>query len=199
MTPIIEQDYIDVAEKLGCSVADIHAIKEVESSKHGKDGFLPTGEPIILFERHIFRRYTDGRFDHIPDLSNPIPSYKDGSYGKVSEQHAKLARACELDRTVALMSCSWGMFQIMGFNFPHCGFATVQAMVNAMYKGPGEHLKAFANYIIDVGLDDELREQRYDAFFRKYNGPDYVRTGYAAKFAEAKKNFKSKKANYRQV
>ncbi|WP_262919099.1 N-acetylmuramidase family protein [Niabella hibiscisoli] len=50
--PILtEKDFQDAARQLNCEVAAIKAVAEVESKG---DGFLPTGEPKILFERHIF-------------------------------------------------------------------------------------------------------------------------------------------------
>ena len=59
-----EKDFQKAAKALNCDVAAIKAVAEVESKQ---DGFLPTDEPIILFERHIFSKLTKGIFD----TSNP--------------------------------------------------------------------------------------------------------------------------------
>jgi hypothetical protein len=52
-------------------------------------GFLPDRRPQILFERHIFHRLTNGRFDD-SDISDPTP----GGYGPSGAgQYDRLARA----------------------------------------------------------------------------------------------------------
>jgi two-component sensor histidine kinase len=53
MQALTEEDYKRAARRLGCSVAAIKAVAEVEAPG---SGFLPDGRPKILFERHIFRR-----------------------------------------------------------------------------------------------------------------------------------------------
>ena len=54
---LTEADYAAAAGRLGCSVAAIKAVAKVESKG---SGFLPSGEPRILFERHVFRhRYRE--------------------------------------------------------------------------------------------------------------------------------------------
>ena len=37
-------------------------------------------------------------------------------------------------------------------------------------------------FIINSGVDDDLRAGRYDVFFRVYNGPAYVQNGYPQAF-----------------
>jgi len=67
--------------------------------------------PQILFERHMFRKYTNGRFDGAaPDVSGPA-----GGYGLLSEQYTKLEKAlslcakAKLGSEPALKSASWRM------------------------------------------------------------------------------------------
>jgi hypothetical protein len=110
--PISESESQAAAQKLNCDVAAVKAVAEVECGKYG--AFLPTGDPVILFEHHKFSKFTGRKYDQThPDISNR----KSGGYGAVSEQHGKLARAAALDRDAALQSCSWGLFQVMGM---HC-------------------------------------------------------------------------------
>ncbi|WP_317235920.1 N-acetylmuramidase family protein [Niabella hibiscisoli] len=118
-------------------------------------------------------------------MSNPVA----GGYGAYASQHKRLQEAVLLNRNAALMSASWGRFQVMGFNYALAGFNSLQEFVTAMYKGEREHLFAFVNYIISTALDDELREKRWADFARKYNGPDYRKNNYDIKMAEAYKKF----------
>jgi hypothetical protein len=183
-TGLANQDFTDAANIINCEVAAIKAVAEVESRG---GGFLDNGEPIILFERHIFSRRTNHLFDKThPDISNP----KAGGYGKTAEQHERLARAVKLNRNAALMSASWGMFQIMGFNYSLCGFSSLQEFINAMYSSERNHLLAFVEYIRQASLGDELRDRKWTDFARKYNGPDYAKNNYDTKLAAAYKKYK---------
>jgi hypothetical protein len=179
MNKLIEQDYIEAAQLLNCEVAAIKAVTEVESRG---SGFLETGEPIILFERHIFSRRTGGKYDKvIPELSNR----KAGGYGKISEQHDKLRVAVKYDRNAALMSASWGLFQIMGFNYGLCGFASIQDFINSMYKSEKDHLLAFCNYIRQCKLEQFLIDKDWTSFAKRYNGPAFKQNQYDAKLEAA--------------
>lgn len=184
--PILtNQDFIDAAAILSCSVAAIKAVAEVESSG---DGFMETGEPKILFERHIFSARTRGIYDKThPGVSNKVP----GGYGKYSVQHKRLQEAVALDRNAALMSASWGKFQIMGFNYALAGFNSLQEFITAMYRSEREHLIAFIQYIKHNSLADELREMRWADFARRYNGATYWKNKYDNKLAAAYKKHAS--------
>lgn len=180
---LTEQDFKDAANLLGCDVAAIKAVAEVESRQNG---FTDNEEPVILFERHIFSKKTNHLFDKTnPGISNP----KSGGYGKSSDQHARLMEAVKLNRNAALMSASWGKFQIMGFNFALAGFNSLQEFINAMYKSEREHLMAFVNYVIQMSLVDELINKKWADFARKYNGPEYKKNNYDIKLAAAYKKY----------
>lgn len=175
-------DFEAAASRLGCEVAAIRAVAEVEAGRHG--AFLDSGEPVILFERHKFSAATGGRFDKShPHLSNPKP----GGYGSVSRQHFRLQEAVALDREAALKSTSWGLFQILGSNFEAAGFGSVQAFVTAMIQGGVRaHLEAFVSFILaDRQLLVAIRELDWRTFARIYNGPGYARNRYDTRLAEA--------------
>jgi hypothetical protein len=136
---------------------------------------------VILFERHIFHRRTQGRFAaQAPDLSNA----KAGGYGPDGiNQHEKLARAVALDRRAALESASWGLGQVMGFNAVSAGFADVEAMVAAMCAGEDAQFASMVGYIAGNGLGPLLKRHDWDEFAYHYNGSDYRKNGYDAKLA----------------
>lgn len=183
---ISEQVYQRQAKRLGCDVAAIKAVEEVESNGRG---MLPDGRPKILFEPHIFWRELRER--GIKPITSDI-CYKDwrpGAYGPVSAQHSRLERAAAINRDAALESCSWGKFQIMGFNFKLCGCANIQEFVNKMYQGEESQLDLFVTYLINVGLADELRDKRWPAFSFRYNGPRYAENKYDTKLAKAYKKY----------
>lgn len=166
------------AKKLGCAVAAVRAVIEVES--HG--GFLPDGRPKILFERHYFSRLTKGKFNQ----SNPdISATKWGGYKGGAAEHDRLGRAIKLNREAALRSASWGAFQIMGDNYKICGFSNVEDFVKAMVAGEPQQLDAFVQFVKKSGLDDELRRLDWRGFARGYNGPAYEQNRYHLKLDAA--------------
>lgn len=166
------------AKKLGCAVAAVRAVIEVES--HG--GFLPDGRPKILFERHYFSRLTKGKFNQ----SNPdISATKWGGYKGGAAEYIRLGRAIKLNRDAALRSASWGAFQIMGDNYKICGFSNVEDFVKAMVAGEPQQLDAFVQFVKKSGLDDELRRLDWRGFARGYNGPAYEKNRYHLKLDAA--------------
>lgn len=176
--PLQDADFARAAAAIGCAVAAVRAVCDVES----RGGFLADGRPKILFERHVFRRQTGGRFDAAcPAISQRAP----GGYLGGAAEYDRLARALTCDRAAALKSASWGAFQIMGFNHEAAGFADVEAFVQAMVSGAGAQLDAFVRFITAAGLDDELIRRDWPAFARGYNGADYARNHYDTRLAAA--------------
>jgi hypothetical protein len=192
---ISDKAFADSAAIIGCQVAAIKAVSQVES---GGSGFLPTGEPTILFEPHIFWKQL--RLVNIdpaallaqhPEYSDILyPVWGTKPYGKVSAQHARLARAVAINKEAAFKSASWGKFQIMGFNYAACGCSTLQEFINDMYASEDLHLQCFTTYIKTEHLDDELRNLDWAGFSLGYNGPLYRKNGYDTKLAAAYNSFK---------
>ena len=172
--PLTAEDFAAAAQLLGVDVRAIEAVAGVES--HGV-GFLPSGEPKILFERHLFHRFTGGEFPNAivqgaqaqhAQLSSRTP----GGYGSLNLQHKKLEAAAKLNRTAALRACSWGLFQILGDNWKACGCASLQDFVNRAYLSTAAHLGLFVGFIrSNPKLHVALRVQDWQTFEQQYNGP----------------------------
>jgi N-acetylmuramidase len=183
---LTDEDYARAAARIGCDEAAVRAVARVESRG---SGFNPDGSAVTLFEGHKFHRFTAGRFS----ASHPTISYPRWTrehYGKDwRQEQERLLLAISLDRDAALKSASWGRFQIMGFNHGACGFADVEAFVDAMRESEGRQLDAFVELIEEWGLADELRDHRWADFARKYNGPAYAENRYDSKLAQAWSSF----------
>lgn len=177
---ITTADYQRAAASLGVDVATVRAVTEVEARG---TGFLDSGEPVILFERHVFHRLTSGLYSaRHPDISNATP----GGYGPSSQQHARLQKAAALDREMALQSASWGLFQIMGFNHAAAGHPTLQGFINAMYRSEGDHLDAFVAFVrSEPAMHRALKARNWAEFARRYNGPAYAANRYDTRLAAA--------------
>ena len=178
-TPLDDAAIEAAAKKLGCEVAAVRAVIDVES----RGGFLPDGRPKILFERHYFSRLTKGRFD----ASHPgISNGKWGGYGAAGKhQYDRLSQAIALDRDAALRSASWGLFQIMGDHCKSLGYADAEAFVAAMVSGEAAQLDAFVGFVKKNKLDDELIRHDWAGFARGYNGPAFRANRYDEKLAAA--------------
>lgn len=186
-----------VLDQMGMGQGDaafIWAVVEVETAGLTQGfGFRSDRRPQILFERHKFRTFTDGRFDdEAPDISGPA-----GGYGTLASQYSRLNNAlaiCERERLgvePALKSASWGMGQVMGFNHEPAGFSSASDMVEAMKSGEDAQLAAMAGFLVQNGLVGSLIRKDWAGFARRYNGKDYWKNGYDIKLAEQYHRFAS--------
>lgn len=200
-------DFQSAAARLGCTVAQIRAVDEVESGGgwftdvraaildlDGPGGFIDGPNlPKILFEAHKFDKYSGGKFraSH-PNLSSA--KWNKALYVGGQGEWSRLYAAMQLDRQAALMSASVGRYQIMGFNHKAAGFATVEAFWDAMKTTERAHLEAFVSFIIAENLGDELRQISDDPkdcepFTRPYNGAGQVAV-YSKRIAVAHKKWR---------
>lgn len=190
---LTEQNFERAAAHLNCPVAHIKAVCEVEAPQ---GGFDTTGQPRILFEAHRFSKLTGGVYDkQYPNISSRLWNralYATGpnADARNAGEHKRMQAAAALNRASALMSASWGKFQILGENFAACGFDNLQDFINAMYSGEGAQLDAFVEF---VGGDNRKREALrtgdWKTLARLYNGPAYAENQYDLKLAAAAKKF----------
>ena len=174
-----ETDFQNAATQLGSgiSVNIIKAFATVESG--GRSGCGPAKLPVIAFEGHLCRKYTK----HIYDQAHPLLSYpykkKAGPQWQANNKdQAKawetMATAFALDQEAALMSASWGMFQIMGFNYASCGYKTVFEFSAALKVNAGNQLKAFLGFCSkSPALMKAMKAKDFTGMARNYNGEDY--------------------------
>ncbi len=182
---LTEGDFQAAAEDLGCEVATIKAVAEVEAPG---GGFLKFGDPKILFEAHKFSAATGGKYDTThPRISSKTRNRR--LYVGGQGEHYRLQSAVELDRVAALESASWGKFQILGANWKACGFDSLQHFINAMYHSEGLQLRAFVGFCKSQGLANALKKRNWKLFARKYNGPRYYENEYDVKLEAAYKRY----------
>ncbi|NVD06504.1 N-acetylmuramidase family protein [Vibrio sp. JPW-9-11-11] len=183
---ISDGDFEDAARSLGCELAAILAVSEVESAG---SGFFASGLPAILFEAHIFSRHSQHRYDEShPDISSK--RWDRSLYVGGEKEFERLKKAIELDRQAALMSASYGRYQIMGFNHKLSGYEDVEAFVRDMFFSESNHLKAFVEFIkSNPKLHDAIKALDWATFARYYNGPAYAENRYDEKLLAAYEKF----------
>ena len=184
---LTEIDYKQAASILGVEPACVKAVTKVESRG---SGFLPSGEPVILFERHWMYKLLKAKLGHEPALSDVVDP-KAGGYLGGQKEHERLAKAVLIDRECALQSASWGLFQIMGFHWKALGFKDVQAFINQQYRSEAGQLDTFVRFIqLNPGMLNALKTKDWAKFAKLYNGPNYAINKYDVKLATAYASFK---------
>lgn len=197
-TKLTPFDFVEVAGQLQVPVAALRAFAEVEA---GGSGFLANGLPKILFERHIFWRQlgSEGLLDQraafhkqCPDICGPTAytNKRDAAPGdryiNGEGNYERLEAAMAISRTAALNSCSWGMFQVMGFNAVPIGYSSTQEFVDRMFESEMRHLESVARFILkDRQLVTALRALDWRTVAARYNGPAFEKFNYHTKMATA--------------
>jgi hypothetical protein len=190
-------DFETGAREMRCEPEAIMAVFSVESNG---SGFLPSGKLKILFERHKFYKYADkSKRDEWARKHPNICNKKWGGYYGGEDEYKRFSFAFSLDKHAALMSCSIGAGQTMGFNYALLGFRTVDEMWDYAKTGERAQLDLFLRYCRETGLGDELRRLDWAGFALGYNGKDYERNNYDQKMSRAYKNAKKQKIDWDKI
>lgn len=167
------------AELIGCEVPAMLAVIAVESAGCG---FLPDRRQKLLFERHVFHRQTRGIFD----VEHPgVSSIHPGGYVGGAAEYGRFLEALQLDAVAAYESASWGLGQVMGFNYRPAGYGSAVEMRNAFNSGEDAQLRGMAQFIDSSGLGGALRDRDWRSFAKVYNGPGYAKNQYDQKLKAA--------------
>jgi hypothetical protein len=183
---LTDADFAAAAERLGCSPAQIRAVRVVEAAGSGFDG---QGMPRMLFERHKFHGFTGGRFSPAPFSLAERGGYEVSSWAKLNSAIAALAGA-GLAVDAAFMAASWGAFQVMGQYWHELNYASPFSLAIATVAGEAAQLDLMVRFIQRFGLEDELRRLSSNpvscaAFAAAYNGPAFRANRYDQKLAAA--------------
>ncbi|QNY27997.1 N-acetylmuramidase family protein [Acinetobacter seifertii] len=180
-----DEDYKKAAIRLKVPELVIRVFGAVEGRGVG---FLPNGKAKILFERHrmyfylcqsLGKTFANSQVKITPNLVNTLT----GGYKGDAAEYTRLSMAINIHKESALMSTSWGQFQIMGENWKDLGYSSVQEFVDQQQLSEGNQLEAFIRFIEwKPGLLEALRKQDWDTVFTLYNGKNYKKLGYQAKF-----------------
>lgn len=190
---LTETDFIRAAKKLGVEIATIRAVQEVETG--GCGGFFGVGRPAILFEGHIFWNQLEKNGLNPKDLVSGnenilYPKWTKEHYKGGMEEYKRLAQALKIHEKAAVCSASWGLFQIMGFNYGVCGCANAREFVDKMCSNEGAQLDLFVAFLQANKWDKYLKELDWTEFARRYNGPRYAENRYDEKLMLAYKKYR---------
>ena len=183
---LIDEDFTQVAELLGCEPAALKAVQQVETG--GRGGFFSPGRPAILFEGHIFwtqlKKRGSNPEDYVKGNENILyPKWEKGHYKGGIGEYDRLEQARKINREAADASASWGMFQIMGFNYAACGEESIESFVRSMCESEFKQLLLTANFIKkNSQMLQALQARDWAVFAKCYNGPAYAQNRYEAAY-----------------
>lgn len=185
---ISDAEYIKLANLFNLNIPVIKALVSIES---GGSGFLLNEKapcrPKILFEGHWFYKLTPQPVSKIrPDLS--YSSWTKKHYKGGSAEWTRLIDAMSFDPIPAVLSCSWGLGQVMGGNYVTLGYNSVQEMVIDAHKGEYHQAKQMLTFCKNhhTGkLLPALRSRDWATFAYYYNGAGYRKNNYDVKLKNA--------------
>lgn len=165
--PLAPHELSDAAKTLGCDVAAIQAVWEVEASgrTYNSDGSLPR-----RFEPH--------------KMPGATTTWRDSMNLSTRQREAAFLAAYAEYPDSALEATSWGGPQIMGFNHGVAGFLSAADMVVAMADSESAQLDAFVSFVQANEIDSAIRAHDWHTFARVYNGSGQVEE-YARRMASA--------------
>lgn len=178
-----------LASEYGLDVQLARAVIAVESSGHG----FVNGRLIMRFEPHVFLGYLSDadkyKFNAYFQVGAPawdgaqhrLSLHADGNYqtfhGNQDLEWRALEVAISINEGAAYQSASYGLGQIMGFNYGICGYANAQAMVEAFKTNETAQIRAMFEYFKNrqdrngVSALSKLQGGDFVGFANLYNGP----------------------------
>lgn len=180
-----DSDIQKLSSEFGLSVAIIKAVMEVEAAG---SGFLlnepSPSRPKILFEAHWFYKLTPHPVSRTrPDLSSR--TWNRSLYKGGSAEWDRLMDAIAFDEIQALKSTSWGLGQVMGFNYMVAGCDSIEEFVLQSFTSEYYQARHMLSFINNNSLLDDLKRLDWSSFAYGYNGPGYRANRYDKKLASA--------------
>jgi hypothetical protein len=182
---ITDADIAELADSWNIDPCHLRAVLRVESAG---SGFLikepPPARPKILFEAHWFYKLTPLPISKTrPDLSSP--RWNRSLYKGGSAEWDRLEDAMTFDWLQALKSASWGLGQVMGFNYTVAGCASMEQFIVENFTGEKQQFQHMLSFIDNNNLMGHLRAGRWASFAKGYNGAGYRANRYDEKLAAA--------------
>lgn len=187
----------NLGEKFSIEPALLKSVAIVECGLD-LNGFLIDSKPKILFEGHIF--YNE-LLKVLPKasvvrISRSHPSICYESWTKQfylggMDEYDRYNEAVKVNPECAMLATSWGFPQIMGFNYQYCGCSTVTEFVEKMRESEEAQMELWYHFLYNHKLIPILKEQDWETFTRKYNGPGQVNV-YSQKLMNTYNNLKGR-------
>ena len=194
MEKLTDDRIAEIARENGIHPAALLAVKLIESGT--KSGFLDSGKPQILFEGHVFYKYLKANVKSL-DMNKLCAQYPNIVYPKWDrskyfggeKEWPRLEQARKINLKYANYAASWGMFQVMGFNYKTCGCKSIDEFVEKMCTSQEQQLLLTLNFLKNSNLIVPLQKRQWATFAKGYNGPGFAQNKYHIKLQAAYNNY----------
>lgn len=192
---LTDNQFAEIAKSFNLNIAHIKAIFKVEAG--GRSGFLKDNLnlPVTLQEGHVFYKYAKRKGLDVETICKEhpnicYPKWTKCFYKKGISEYNRYLSAKSIDEECAMLSTSWGIGQIMGFNYRLCGYDSLQSFVEKMHNSEYYQLQAMCNFIANnKNMYDALCKEDWAKFAKLYNGPGYTQNKYDKKLEKAYKQY----------
>jgi hypothetical protein len=166
------EEILQVSTEFKLNVELVRTVIRVESSGSGFDSV--TGKIKIQFEPHWYKHYT-GTW-----INNGVRPQK--------EEWEAFTKAYEANAKMAMMSTSWGLGQVMGFNHTRAGYKSVKAMVDHFVLSEYYQLRGMVSFIAThKKMYTALKNRDWGTFAYYYNGKEFKKYKYDSKLEKTYK------------
>lgn len=194
-----------VAKQFYLEPALVKAVVDVEAAGNGFFTDWNGKQRIkIQFEPHVFvrqlkkygikaRRIRIGKYhliyiNKLFVLMNKVDNQR--------EEYKAFNKAFRIQPVAAMLSTSWGLGQVMGFNYKVAGYTSVGEMITEFRKSELQQLRGMMGFIKNtrlqgVRLIEYLRQHNFERFAYGYNGKYYKRYNYDTRIEKAYKKHTS--------
>lgn len=186
------------AKHIGIETNVLLAFLEVESAG---SGFTNSGNLKVLPEAHIFYRKLKGALRaKAVRMGIAYPKWNPNGYR--FNKATRFRKMIELSSKPAYLSVSYGLGQIMGFNYKAAGHDSAFELWRTANQGEYEQLIQLVNLMKSWGMDkmltgkDFTKAKSWHKAARKYNGKGFRRNKYAQKLAAAYEKHSSNIGGY---
>lgn len=194
MEKLTDARIAEIARENGIHPAALLAVKLIESGT--KSGFLDSGKPQILFEGQVFYKYLKANVKSL-DMNKLCAQYPNIVYPKWDrskyfggeKEWTRLEQARKINMKYANYAASWGMFQVMGFNYKTCGCKNIDEFVEKMCTSQEQQLLLALNFLKNSNLMVPLQKRQWATFAKGYNGPGFAQNKYHIKLQAAYNNY----------
>lgn len=169
--------YQATAKELDVSPTQVRAFAIVESDEKP---FTAKGNPVVRFESGYWTRFRVA--------SKPAIAFdKAKNYSDLDSRWSQFQDMCAINETAAIMSHSFGIFQLMGFNFKLALCADPASFLKENMTVEGQ-FKMFRRFVkMSPALLSAIRLNKPDGVGHHYNGPAYKKHKYDVRWLAATK------------
>lgn len=177
----------NVARERNLHAPTLVAVVEAESNGVPFTKVDGRNVPLVRIEGHYFDRLVPAskqKQARAAGLASPKAGVVKNPKSQ-ADRYRMFQLMCDIDKDAAIMSCSWGVGQVMGVHWQKLGFGSASEFHTFIMSGLRSQVEVMVRFIENAGLIDELKRQDWAGFARIYNGPRYRDNKYDTKMAAA--------------